>query len=102
MRTAATGAGAGTDQVDILRPLVNLAAALDEEMSCQQDLARAGVDPRVPQRLAAGRCDAAIARELGVSSRTVGRQVATLLDILGARNRLQAGALLAQRQVLGP
>jgi len=47
--------------------------------------------------LAAGVKDEAIARQLGVSPRTVTRRVAELLDELGARTRFQAG-ILAQRR----
>lgn len=47
--------------------------------------------------LAAGVKDEAIARQLGVSSRTVTRRAAELLDELGARTRFQAG-VLAQRR----
>lgn len=47
--------------------------------------------------LAAGAKDETIARELGISSRTVTRRVGELLDELGARTRFQAG-VLAQRE----
>jgi DNA-binding NarL/FixJ family response regulator len=47
--------------------------------------------------LAAGAKDETIARELGISSRTVTRRVGELLDELGARTRFQAG-VLAERQ----
>ncbi|OLF05619.1 transcriptional regulator TrmB [Actinophytocola xinjiangensis] len=47
--------------------------------------------------LAAGAKDETIARELGISSRTVTRRVGELLDELGARTRFQAG-VFAQRE----
>lgn len=49
--------------------------------------------------LAAGAKDETIARQLGVSPRTVTRRVAELLDQLGARTRFHAG-VLAQREGL--
>lgn len=54
-------------------------------------------DSRLLTMLTAGMQDDAIARRLGVSTRTVGRSVAQLLTSLGARTRFQAGAL-AERQ----
>ncbi|TCO45297.1 helix-turn-helix transcriptional regulator [Actinocrispum wychmicini] len=47
--------------------------------------------------LAAGLTDNAIARQLGVSPRTVQRRVSELMDRLGAQNRFQAGMQLARR-----
>jgi len=46
--------------------------------------------------LAAGAKDETIARQLGISPRTVTRRVAELLDQLGARTRFHAGVLAAQ------
>lgn len=46
--------------------------------------------------LAAGAKDETIARQLGISPRTVTRRVAELLDQLGARTRFQAGVLAAR------
>jgi Bacterial regulatory proteins, luxR family len=54
-------------------------------------------DPGMLALLAAGAKDETIARELGISSRTVTRRVGELLDELGARTRFQAG-VLAQRE----
>ncbi|GAA2107783.1 LuxR family transcriptional regulator [Actinomadura alba] len=51
--------------------------------------------------LAAGLKDEAIARQLGVSLRTVHRRVSELMGGLGARTRFQAG-LLAARRSWGP
>ncbi|MGW7197579.1 LuxR C-terminal-related transcriptional regulator [Streptomyces chryseus] len=45
----------------------------------------------VLQMLAAGMTDEAISRKLGVSERTVGRQVAELITKLGSESRFQAG-----------
>lgn len=47
--------------------------------------------------LAAGLTDASIARELGVSERTVGRRVARLQDRVGARSRFQLATQAARR-----
>jgi DNA-binding CsgD family transcriptional regulator len=47
--------------------------------------------------LASGLTDEAIAREFGVSERTVGRRIARLQEILGARSRFQLGVQAARR-----
>ncbi|RIQ11168.1 LuxR C-terminal-related transcriptional regulator [Jiangella rhizosphaerae] len=60
------------------------------------DGAGTGVDRRLLTMLAAGLKDDAIARQLDVSSRTVGRRVAELMARLGARTRFEAG-VRAQR-----
>lgn len=57
-------------------------------------------DPGLLALLAAGAKDETIARELGISSRTVTRRVGELLDELGARTRFQAGALAQRRDWL--
>lgn len=44
-------------------------------------------DQRLVAMLASGMKDDAIARQLNVSSRTVGRRVADLMEMLGARTR---------------
>lgn len=41
--------------------------------------------------LSAGLTDESIARELGVSERTVGRRITRLQELLGARTRFQLG-----------
>jgi predicted DNA-binding transcriptional regulator len=51
--------------------------------------------------LAAGAKDETIARELGISSRTVTRRVGELLDELGARTRFQGGVLAERQSWLG-
>jgi DNA-binding NarL/FixJ family response regulator/DNA-binding MarR family transcriptional regulator len=55
------------------------------------------VDERLLTLLSAGLKDEAIARQLRVSPRTVGRRIAELMEGLGARTRFQAG-LFAQRR----
>jgi DNA-binding MarR family transcriptional regulator len=57
-------------------------------------------DARLMTLLAAGFKDDAIARQLGLSSRTVGRRVAELMETLGARTRFQAGIHAQRRQLL--
>jgi len=52
--------------------------------------------------LAAGLKDEAIARQLGVSLRTVHRRTSQLLGRLGARTRFQAGMRAAQQELLPP
>jgi sugar-specific transcriptional regulator TrmB len=52
---------------------------------------------RLVALLAAGLTDEAIARQLGVSARTVQRRVSELMERLGARNRFQAGIQIAHR-----
>lgn len=52
--------------------------------------------------LAKGYKDEAIARRLGVSTRTVRRMVADAVVMLGAESRFQAGVLAAQKGLLGP
>ena len=54
-------------------------------------------DHRVLMLLAGGATDETIARQLGVSTRTVERRVRALLDQLGAETRFQAGAQAARR-----
>ncbi|MER6583565.1 helix-turn-helix domain-containing protein [Nonomuraea sp. NPDC001023] len=54
-------------------------------------------DPELFTLLAAGLKDEAVARQLGVSLRTVHRRVSELMDRLGARTRFQAGLLAARR-----
>ena len=57
-------------------------------------------DARLMTLLAAGFKDDAIARQLALSSRTVGRRVAELMESLGARTRFQAGIHAQRRQLL--
>lgn len=57
-------------------------------------------DTEVLALLAAGMKDDAIARQLGLSPRTVQRRVQVLCERLGARTRFHAGYLAAQHNVL--
>lgn len=54
-------------------------------------------DPELFTLLAAGLKDEAVARQLGVSLRTIHRRVSEMMDLLGARTRFQAGLLAARR-----
>jgi len=56
------------------------------------------IDERLLALLATGMKDEAIARELGISIRTLGRRTADLLANLGARNRFQAGMQAVRRR----
>ncbi|MET9276231.1 LuxR C-terminal-related transcriptional regulator [Kribbella sp. NPDC003557] len=47
--------------------------------------------------LATGLKDAAVARELGLSLRTVRSEISAMVATLGARSRFQAGCLLTRR-----
>jgi DNA-binding Lrp family transcriptional regulator len=58
------------------------------------------VDRQLLTMLATGMKDAAIARQLSVSDRTVGRRVAELMETLGARTRFEAGVHAGQRHLL--
>ena len=59
-------------------------------------------DEQLLALLAAGLKDEAIARQLGVSLRTVHRRTSQLLDGVGARTRFQAGLRAAQLGLLPP
>lgn len=65
---------------------------------------RAGVSNSLEKRdqhilgmLASGASDATIARQMGVSQRTVERRIKVILDQLGAQSRFQAGMLAKER-----
>jgi sugar-specific transcriptional regulator TrmB len=58
---------------------------------------RDDIDQELLVMLGTGMKDEAIARELGISVRTLGRRVAGLLETLGARTRFQAGLQAARR-----
>ncbi len=85
--------------------IVHPSALLDALVSLFEALWHAGVplpgsgvqDDDVLTLLAAGLTDDAIARQLGISTRTVQRRVRDLCDRLGARTRFQAGILAARR-----
>ncbi|AQZ65739.1 transcriptional regulator [[Actinomadura] parvosata subsp. kistnae] len=61
---------------------------------------RRGPDEEVLALLAAGMKDDAIARQLGLSPRTVQRRVQVLCERLGARTRFHAGYLAAHNDLL--
>ncbi len=84
----------------LVRPIL---AVLERLWEFASPLPRAnspsGLDPREEQVLlilASGASDATIARQLGVSQRTVERRIRAILDALGAESRLQAGLLAKQ------
>ncbi|HEY8820946.1 MAG TPA: LuxR C-terminal-related transcriptional regulator [Dermatophilaceae bacterium] len=54
-------------------------------------------DARILSLLSDGRSDSTIARESGISVRTVERRVRSLMDRLGAKTRFQAGVQAARR-----
>lgn len=97
----------GSGAVLVLRQpaLVDLARALFEEL-WQRALAVPGLEGEggrsmarelLIERLARGAKDEQIARELGLSLRTVRRRVAEILDELGASSRFQAGVEAVRR-----
>ena len=57
-------------------------------------------DQLILSLLAAGAPDATIARQTGVSQRTVERRVRALMDQLGASTRFQAGVQAGRRGLL--
>lgn len=57
-------------------------------------------DRSILRLMAGGVSDAAIARQLGISSRTVERRVRLLLDRLNATTRFQAGVLAARQGLI--
>ncbi|WP_197359209.1 response regulator transcription factor, partial [Streptomyces clavuligerus] len=59
-----------------------------------------GEDEHLLALSASGLTDRAIARRLGVAQRTVERRMRRIMDVLGARTRLQAGLQAARRGVL--
>lgn len=59
------------------------------------------VNERLLTMLAAGMKDEAIGRNLGISTRTVGRRVAELMEHLNARTRFEAGVYAERRDLLG-
>jgi hypothetical protein len=58
-----------------------------------------GVDHELLDLLGTGMKDEAIARELGIGVRTLGRRLAALLEALGARTRFQAGLQASRRSL---
>lgn len=101
---------AGAGRVLVLRQqaLVAMARALFEEL-WQRAVAVPGLEGESAQspsrrllleRLAHGIKDEQIARELGLSLRTVRRRVAEVLDELGASSRFQAGVEAVRRGLI--
>lgn len=60
----------------------------------------AGVDAEILSLLAAGLKDETVARQLGLSLRTLQRRLSELFDSFGARTRFQAGYAVAHERVL--
>ncbi|MCW2607780.1 MAG: erythropoiesis-stimulating protein [Frankiales bacterium] len=84
------------------RPLVTGLLALFEAVWARAEPAFgvaevSGHDPRLLALLAAGAKDETLARQLGRGLRTVRREVAALLDDLGADTRFQAGVAATRR-----
>ncbi|MFC4005639.1 winged helix-turn-helix transcriptional regulator [Nonomuraea purpurea] len=79
-------------------------AAVPLRLAAEESLEPEGwpqaADTEVLALLAAGMKDDAIARQLGLSPRTVQRRVQVLCERLGARTRFHAGFLAARRDVL--
>jgi sugar-specific transcriptional regulator TrmB len=93
--------------VDALVSLFEVLWDLALPLAGREEAARPGgvVDPAVAALvplLVAGLGDQAIARQLGVSPRTLSRQLATLMELLGARTRFQAGVLAVARGLTVP
>lgn len=91
-----TGSGTGRAPGDVpggLAGLAGLARARTE--------ASAGPDPQLVALLSAGMKDEAIARQLGISLRTVHRRTSRIMQDLEARTRFQAGLLAGRRGWLG-
>jgi sugar-specific transcriptional regulator TrmB len=60
-----------------------------------------GIDHELLLMLGTGMKDEAVARELGISVRTLGRRLSGLLEALGARTRFQAGLQASRRDRSG-
>jgi DNA-binding CsgD family transcriptional regulator len=69
-----------------------------EPATIEKDLDRR--DHTILTLLAAGAADATIARQCGISQRTVERRVRILMDSLGAGTRFQAGVLAARHGLI--
>jgi sugar-specific transcriptional regulator TrmB/DNA-binding CsgD family transcriptional regulator len=99
-----------TEQAATEAALVSSSALLDALIQffefTWEHAAPLGADPRSPLAeedrrlltlLLAGLKDDAIARQLGLSTRTMRRRMKHLMDLVGADNRFQAGAQAARR-----
>lgn len=78
------------------------AATDDADANGTADDTDSGPDPDLMTLLMAGLKDEAVARQLGVSLRTVHRRISTLMEELNARTRFQAGVLASQRGWISP
>ncbi|MEV7234393.1 LuxR C-terminal-related transcriptional regulator [Streptomyces sp. NPDC051020] len=79
--------------IDLFESFWQMAVPLSAQGEPTDD---AGPDPTQETRqlltyLSGGLTDGAIARELGVSERTVARRITRLQEVLGARTRFQLG-----------
>ncbi|HCU95486.1 MAG TPA: LuxR family transcriptional regulator [Actinobacteria bacterium] len=102
-------AGPGTGAVHVREPAIVAALAATFASTWQAATPLAGTHPpagpadltaserALLRLLAGGLTDDAAARRLGVSARTVRRQVAVLMAKLGAASRFQAGRKAAER-----
>lgn len=61
------------------------------------DLEPTAATRRLLRLMRTGAIDETIARELGVSLRTVHRRITRLQDLLGARSRFQLGVIACER-----
>jgi DNA-binding CsgD family transcriptional regulator len=82
-----------------LTGLPDVADSHSGDGSDQPERARSGVQELLTM-LSAGMTDDAIARQLGVSARTVQRRISELMDTLGTRNRFQAGVQVVRHGLL--
>nr|WP_279672204.1 helix-turn-helix transcriptional regulator [Flexivirga meconopsidis] len=57
-------------------------------------------DRRILRLMANGVSDAAISRQIGISSRTVERRVRVIMDRVNATTRFQAGVLAARQGLI--
>jgi DNA-binding NarL/FixJ family response regulator len=86
----------------LLDALIEMFSLLWDQAAPMAPAGRDPLDARLMTLLAAGFKDDAIARQLALSSRTVGRRVAELMETLGARTRFQAGIHAQRRGLLDP
>lgn len=84
-----------------------LAARAPEQAERERGPGEANAQARAPSpshelltMLSAGMTDEAIARQLGVSARTVQRRISELMENLGSRNRFQAGVQAVRHGLL--
>jgi DNA-binding CsgD family transcriptional regulator len=77
---------------DIFESLWDKAIPISASARGEADASRSEDDQLLLSLLSVGLTDHAIGRELGISERTVGRRVAQLQALLGARTRFQLGA----------